>query len=200
MVSHNMRATRGRTDNSGQPSGGSGCLAETVLKTAGPGPGAAASPPSTTAGVEGEVRDDSGEESSDGNDFADETVVHSGPGGRGGRESTSPAPPQGRIWGVRSLWRDPRKEARGYYERDPDPYWRESFYPSVFLGAVRSRPISPASSLGRDSWGEPIEWVPLGPGPDWEERYRSECLAQAEHEERWRASAASPARRPPWGI
>ena len=49
---------------------------------------------------DGEERDDSGEESSDGNDSADETVVSSGPGGRGGRESTSPASSLGRdSWG-----------------------------------------------------------------------------------------------------
>ena len=45
-----MRVPRGRTDNSGRLSGGSGCPAETVLKTVGPGLGAAASQPPTTTG------------------------------------------------------------------------------------------------------------------------------------------------------
>ena len=48
MESHNMRVTRRREDNSGRLSGGSRRLAKTMLKTAGPEPGASASPPSTT--------------------------------------------------------------------------------------------------------------------------------------------------------
>ena len=60
--------------NSERLSGGSGRIAESVLKTAGPEAGAAASPPSTTTGVEGEKRDDSGQGSFDGNDSADESA------------------------------------------------------------------------------------------------------------------------------
>jgi len=67
------------------------------------------SEPSTTAGVEGEVRDDSGEESSDGNDFADETVVNSGPGGRSGRESTSPALSLGNLIEYELDWEECRR-------------------------------------------------------------------------------------------